>query len=63
MLNSELIYLQKAHSKLKNAQKKLFMDEKSFQGFLLVLGSHCIPFQSPAVVNEKVYIPLGSALP
>lgn len=33
------------------------MDERSFQGLPPVLGSHCIPFQAPAVVSEKVYIP------
>ena len=46
------------HSKLKNAQKKLFMDEKSFQGLPLVFDRHCIPFQAPAVSNEKVYFPV-----
>ena len=33
------------------------MDERSFQVLPSVFGSHCIPFQAPAVVNEKVYIP------
>ena len=46
-------------SKLKNTQKKLFMDEWSFQKLPPVLGSHCIPFQAPAVVSKKVYIPLA----
>ena len=31
----------------------------SFQGFPPVLGSNHIPFQAPAVVNKKVYIPLA----
>ena len=33
------------------------MDERSFQGLPSVLGSHCILFQVPAIVSEKVYIP------
>ena len=45
------------HSKLKNTQKKLFMDQKSFQGLPPVFGSHHIPFKAPAVISEKVYIP------
>ena len=33
------------------------MDERSFQGLLPVLDKHGIPFEAPAVVSEKVYIP------
>ena len=33
------------------------MDERSFQTLPPLLGSHRIPFQAPAVVSEKVYIP------
>ena len=58
MLNLGLIYLQKAQI-VKNTQKKLFMDERSFQGLPPVLGSHCILFHVPAVVSEKIYIPLA----
>ena len=43
--------------KLKNTQKKLFIDETSFQGLLPVLNSHCLPFQAPVVVSGKVYTP------
>ena len=35
------------------------MDERSFWGLPPVLGSPCILFQAPAVVSEKVYIPLA----
>ena len=35
------------------------MDERSFQELPFVLGSHHILFQAPAVVSEKVYIPLA----
>ena len=41
-----------SHSKRKNTQKKLFMDERYFHGFPPVFGKHRIPFQAPA---EKVY--------
>ena len=33
------------------------MNERSFPGLSLVLGSPCILFQAPTIVNEKVYIP------
>ena len=33
------------------------MDERSFLGLPPVLSSHCLPFQAPAVVSKKVYIP------
>ena len=35
------------------------MDERSFQGLPLLLGSHNLPFQVPEVVSKKVYIPTG----
>ena len=54
MLGLGLIFL--SHGKQKNTQKKLFMDERSFQRLPPVLISNRILFQVPAVVNQKVYI-------